>query len=309
MRMRKVIFLIAIFGWINSFAQDPIFYSPENMRLYNNPAMTGLNKSFSVDVGYHHHIPRLSNDFITSVTVMNQYLDNGNGVSLMLFTDNAARTITKKEIALGYGKTLKVAEEHYLAGGIQLAYFQRKLDLSQLTTGGMIDPRGGFAYPAQAEIRTNVSNLDVNAGLFYYNPFLYAGLAIKHITEPNQSFLLDLSEPEVLPRLFFGEIGFKVNLGDHLELIPNLEYRKQLSFEAFLAGVKVNFRKFYLDGGIQDAQTFYTAIGFDGDRFRCGYDLVTYRSVNTNETFFAHEVFLGMDLVLLKKENAHFFDF
>lgn len=308
--MRYILaFSIILIGALGH-GQDPFFYSSENLRLYNNPAMTGLNKSFTADIGYRHQWPSVSNDYITSITTFNQHLNKGNGVSLQLFTDNASSTIFKKEIVVGYAKSLKLSDGHYLSGGVQLAYFQKKLDPSKLTFGSAIDPRGGFVYSPIGQYKTNVSNIDFNAGLMYYGPVFYTGFSIRHIAEPNQSFLINLSgESDRLPRLFFGEIGAKISLGSDWRIVPNAEYRVQGTFQMLLGGVKVKWRKFYLDGGLQDFNTFYTALGFTSDYFHCSYDLVSYTGFSADQVFFAHEFSIGVDLVLFKKENENFFDF
>ncbi len=294
-----------------SRAQDPIFYSPGNLRLYNNPAMSGLNHGFSVDFGYRHQWANLPGDYVTSVTAFNQYLGKGNGVSLQLFTDNAANTTFKRQITLGYAKTIRLSGDHFLSVGTGLSYFQKRLDPSKLTFGGMIDPRRGYVYPTSGlgQYRTTVANVDLNAGVMYHSSFLYAGFAIKHITEPSQSFFINTTTSDVLPRMYFGEVGGKIEVGEDWEFIPHVEFRSQGSFQNFIGGVKVGWKKFYLDGGLQNAETFYSALGFDSEHFHCAYNLVTYRGFSTNETFFAHELYLGVDFVIFHKENEFFFDF
>ncbi|CAG5086310.1 PorP/SprF family type IX secretion system membrane protein [Parvicella tangerina] len=309
--MKTLLFTLT-FLWTLSFtAQDPFFYSTRTLRVYNNPAFSGLNKSFSADVGYRHQWPRVSGDYITSVTAFNQYLGKGNGVSLQLFTDNAAQTIYKRQITVGYAKRVRLADDHFLSAGVDLSYFQKRLDPSRLTFGGMIDPRQGYVYPASGlgQYKTTVANMDMSAGVMYYSSFLYAGFSIKHITEPDQSFLLNLTSPDVLPRMYFGQLGAKFRLGEDWSLVPHLEFRSQGSFQTLLSGLKVNWKKFYFNGGIQNFNTFYTALGFEAEHVRFAYDLVTYTGFGNDEVFFAHEFFVGLDLTLFKKENENFFDF
>lgn len=294
--------LVSLLGW----SQDPIFYSTDHMRLYNNPAFSGLNKSFSFDIGYRHQWPNITGDYVTSVTSVNQYLGKGNGVSLQFFTDNAGDVIYKREILFGYAKSFKIHEGHFLSIGVQSSYYQKHFDFDHLTFGDMIDPRRGFVYPTNEIPYVDMANFDFHAGLIYQNEFFYTGFSTKHLLRPIESFYDGNNR---VPILYFGEMGGKIDLGEDWNIIPHIQYRIQDGFYAFLGGAKVKWRKLYLDGGIQDSKTFYTAFGFQSEHFQCSYDLVTYRWFTNNETYFAHEFILGVDLTLFKKENENFFDF
>lgn len=307
--MRYTLILLVSFVCVLGYSQDPFFYSTSNTSLYNNPAFCGLNKSFSADFAYRNQWPNSSTNYQSSVSSANQYLGKGNGVSIQFFTDNAASTTFKRELDLGYSKAFKLAEGHFLVGGLQVAYFQKNLDINKLTFGDMIDPRRGYVYPNQpVQFIDNVQGIDFNGGLMYYNDYVYASFSVKHITEPNESFYQSFA-PSPLPRLFFGEIGAKFRIGEDWKIIPHAQFRKQGQFDNFLGGVKVSWKNLYLDGGYQVSDAFYTAFGYHGDHFHCSYNLVSYASLSTSSTYFAHEVCLGIDLKLFKKENENFFDF
>jgi type IX secretion system PorP/SprF family membrane protein len=288
-----------------SFAQDPVFYSSNLTHLYNNPAMSGLNKSFSLDIAYRNQWPNLSGNYVSSVTAVNQYLGKGNGISIQVFTDNSAGTLFKREVDLGYSKTITIGEGHHLTAGVQMAFFQKRIDIDKLTFGDMIDPRTGFVYPGQQFERTVINAVDAHAGLLYYSKFMYASFSTKHLLQPNESFMAGESK---LPMLIFGELGGKIEVKD-VRFVPYVRHRMQQSFNMTQGGLKVQYKGWFVEGGIQNESTFYAGLGYLGDHVKAGYNLVSYRSFFSSSHSVAHEVFLGMNLNLFKKENANFFDF
>jgi len=303
--MKKLLFILMVLSSTLTLSQDPFFYNSNTLQLYNNPAFTGLIKSFSMDFGYRNQWPELSGNYVTSITSVNQFLGKGHGVSMQVMTDNAANTIQKVEIDLSYAKSFKLVDGHYLSGGIQFAYFQKNLDVSKLTFGDMIDPRTGFIYPAQTlNVRTPISNVDLSAGLVYYNEFGYVSFSTKHLMEPNESFFV--GEESNLPRLYFAELGGKIQLND-FRFVPYVRYRYQNSFSSSQVGMKAMFKSWFVEGGWQPNSGFYSGAGYLGEHIKVGYNLVGYSSFG--DYYFAHEVFLGCNLKLFKKENEHFFDF
>lgn len=290
-----------------SMAQDPVFYSSNNVQLYNNPAMSGLCKSFAFDMAYRHQWPELSGDYISSVSIANQYLGKGHGVSLSFFTDNAGGITRKKEIMAGYAKLFKLSENHFLSIGLQASFFQKTIDWDRMTFGDMIDPRVGVVNTSTGGLRPSTSDIDLNAGLLYYNNFLYASFSVKHLLTPNESFFV--GQESDLPMLYFGEVGGKIKIKENVKLVPYFRYRNQGSFGQMQLAVKAYYKDFYLEGGMQDGDVGYGGMGYNGKLIRAGYNLVAYQSFFQESFSFAHEIFLGVNLNLFKKENENFFDF
>lgn len=302
--MRTFLGVTCLLIGMSFYAQDPFFYNSNTLQLYNNPAFSGLNKSFSLDVGYRNQWPELSGNYVSSLTSINQYLGKGNGVSIQLFTDNAAQIIHKTEIELGYAKNLQLADGHYLSVGIQLAYFQKTIDLNGLTFGDMIDPRRGFVYSTQDVQRTEIGQFDFHTGLLYRNNVFYVSMSAKHLLRPHDSFFPTHSVE--LPILLFGEVGGKYQLND-FRFVPLIRFRTQDSYTSVQTGLKTMFKKWFIEGGLHFNSGFYAGLGYLGDHTKIGYNLVGYSYFG--DVHFAHEVFLGCNLNLFKKENENFFDF
>ncbi|MCB9188918.1 MAG: PorP/SprF family type IX secretion system membrane protein [Flavobacteriales bacterium] len=209
--MKKLLILLSVFFCSNVFGQDPIFYSSNTIQLYNNPAFAGLNKSFSMDFGCRNQWPELSGNYVSSVTSVNQFLGKGNGISIQVFTDNAAQVIYKTEIDLGYAKTIKLMDKHFLSIGVQFAYYQKHFNFNNLTFGDMIDPRRGFVYSTGEIPYMDIGNFDAHIGLVYYNEVFYVSLSSKHLLRPIESFYDGNNR---LPILYFTEVGGKYQLND-----------------------------------------------------------------------------------------------
>jgi type IX secretion system PorP/SprF family membrane protein len=120
-----LIFLSLLFSSSIFLSQDPIFYNVQQNRLFVNPAYTGTVESFSVAMNYRNQWPQSSANYQTFTTEVNQYLGKGNGVSVLFSNDNAANTVIKREIVLGYSKRLSIKERHHLSLGFQAGYFSK----------------------------------------------------------------------------------------------------------------------------------------------------------------------------------------
>ncbi|MCB9188919.1 MAG: hypothetical protein H6600_08145 [Flavobacteriales bacterium] len=72
------------------------------------------------------------------------------------------------------------------------------------------------------------------------------------------------------------------------------------------------FKKWFVEGGYHFNSGFCGGLGYLGEHIKAGYNLVGYNLVGYNlsgDHHFAHELFLGCNLNLFKKQNEHFFDF
>lgn len=306
--MKLYFSILFLFIALMGHSQDPFFYNSNTLQIYNNPAFSGLNKSFSLDFGYRNQWPELSGNYVSSVTSFNQFLGKGNGVSIQVFTDNAAKVIHKTEIDLGYAKTFKLVNKHFLSLGVQFAYYQKHFNFNNLTFGDMIDPRRGFVYSTGEIPNMDIGNFDAHIGLVYYNEVFYVSLSSKHLLRPIESFYDGNNR---LPILYFTEVGGKYQLND-FRFVPLIRLRVQDSFTSVQAGLKTMFKKWFVEGGYHFNSGFYGGLGYLGEHIKAGYNLVGYNLVGYNlsgDHHFAHELFLGCNLNLFKKQNEHFFDF
>ncbi len=302
--------LLIIFSLLFStsiiFSQDPIFFNNQQNRLFVNPAYTGSVESFSVAMNYRNQWPQF-HSYQTFTTEINQYLGKGNGVSVLFSNDNAANTLFKRELVLGYAKTISFNENHHLSLGVQTGFFTKKINWDNLTFGDQIDPRRGFVYQSNDIIyKKYVTNVDINCGLLYYTKFFFLGTSVKHLTQPNESFLGGVSR---LPMLYSGQIGGKVLLND-LTLLPSISAYKQGSFKpSIVYNLSSRYKKVQLDVGYWNYNGLTFGFGLNYDTFSLGYTFGMSNSSLLSSSISTHEVRAVFKAKTFKKVNEHFFDF
>jgi len=287
-------------------AQDPIFYNIQQNRLFVNPAYTGTVESFSVAMNYRNQWPQLSGNYKTFTTEINQYLGKGNGVSVLFSNDNAANTIFKRELVLGYGKRFSINEKHHLSLGGQIGFFAKSIDWNKLTFGNQIDPRRGFVYQSN-DISNggSVFKFDFNVGLLYFTKFFFLGTSVKHLMQPNESLIGGVSR---LPMLYSVQIGGKIRLKD-LELLPNISayYQGIMMPASIVCNLSSRYKKVQLDLGYWNYNGITLGLGLNFDNYSFGYiyGMSQYYFLNAS----SHELRAVFKTKTFKKENEHFFDF
>jgi type IX secretion system PorP/SprF family membrane protein len=302
-----LIFLSLLFSSSIFLSQDPIFYNVQQNRLFVNPAYTGTVESFSVAMNYRNQWPQSSANYQTFTTEVNQYLGKGNGVSVLFSNDNAANTVIKRELVLGYAKTVSIKEKHHLSLGVQAGYFTKHLNWQNLTFGNQIDPRTGFVYTNNDIPRTgNPFGLDFNAGLLYYTKFFFLGTSVKHLTQPNESVLGGVSR---LPMLYSAQVGGKIILND-FTLLPSISAYKQGTFgPSIVYNLSSRYKKVQLDLGYWNYNGLTFGVGVNYDTFSLGYTFGMSNSSLLGPTISTHEVRGVFKAKTFKKVNEHFFDF
>lgn len=277
-------------------AQDPQFTQFYANPLYLNPALAGSETCPRANLNYRDQWPGLSGNFVTTTASYDQYVPGVyGGVGIQILRDEAGEnTLSTTRAALQYAYTFNLSRNFALKFGAEVAYFQRSLDFSKLTFGDQIDPRKGFIYGTNDTPRGGgVGNLDFSAGMFGYSKNVFFGFAAHHLTEPNESLILDESP---LPFKFTAHAGAKIPLGQNQYkgaetfISPNVLYQQQAEFKQLLFGLSL--QKGPIFGGVwyrnQDAFILQIGIEYNDLKFGYSYDITT--STLTTQTAGSHEI-------------------
>ncbi len=191
----------------SSRAQDPHFTQFFASPLTLNPAFTG---SFSGDIrvaaNYRNQwaqiaIPYVTGTFSADMNILKNRLPYKDrlGVGILALYDREAGgglKTTYGGISTAYHLGLDEEGLHSIAVGIQLAYVQKRLDLSKLTFENQLTNLGFDPIAANGEdfVRTSTAYPDLNVGVLYNASIgtfgnLYVGGSYYHANEPDQSFL------------------------------------------------------------------------------------------------------------------------
>ena len=292
-----------------SWAQDPQFTQFYANPLYLNPAFAGSARCPRFSLNWRDQWPAISGEFVTYSASYDQHVEGVGGLGLLVLNDKAGEgTLSITNVSGIYSYQLNVSREFSIRFGLQGTYFQQKIDWDKLTFGDQIDARYGFVYSTN-EVRpgqTSLSFFDVSAGMLFYSSKVYGGIAVNHLTEPEQSFLRPVNGSR-LPMKITGHLGALLPLGGGRDaetyISPNILYQRQADFQQLNIGVYV--AKAPLVGGlwyrVNDA--FIALIGIQQGIFKFGYSYDLTVSKLASASGGSHEISLGVQLPCKPKKK------
>ncbi len=282
---------------INLFGQDPEFTQFYANPLYLNPAFAGSANCPRISLNYRNQWPGISGSFITSSASYDQHIDNlSGGIGLIVLNDRAGEgTLNTTTVSGMYSYQLPVTRRFSIKAGLQATWAQKSVDWSKLTFGDMIDARRGFVYNTN-EVKRDApaSYVDFSAGILGYSDKYFVGIAVHHLTEPNESVIKGESP---LPRKYTFHAGAVIPFegkGDVATISPNILVRIQQDFR------QINFGMYYSKGPIigglwyRNSDAFITLIGIQAGILKFGYSYDITISDLTNKTAGSHELSLGL---------------
>ncbi|WP_204336772.1 PorP/SprF family type IX secretion system membrane protein [Cryomorpha ignava] len=306
--LRKTIVLTIILSTICCFsfvqnvsAQDPSFTQYYANPLYLNPALAGTNKCPRMVLNFRNQWPALDGNFVTTAASYDQYVDAINGgLGFYVMNDNAGRgTLNSFNINGIYSYQLTLSKSFSMVVGFQGTYFQRSLDWSKLTFGDQIDPRRGFIYETQDTPRGGtVDNVDFSTGAVVFSENFYAGIAVHHLFEPNESLIVAESP---LERKYTFHAGATIPVNKDVRgetettISPNFLYQRQFDFVQYNIGVYV--KRGPLIGGVwyRFEDSIIALMGVETDRFKVGYSYDLTTSPLSTKTAGSHEISFALN--------------
>ncbi len=298
LRKLFIVFMMAYCGVVSG--QDPEFTQFYANPLYLNPAFAGTARCPRVNLNYRNQWPALTGTFVTYSASYDQHVEAlGGGVGLLVMNDKAGEnTLNTTNVSGIYSYQLNVTREFSIKFGLQGTYTQKKLDWDKLTFGDMIDPRYGFIYETQ-ELRPNTNKgfWDFSAGILGYSNRVYGGVAVNHLTEPEE-YYIKAAPGSKLPMKITGHIGAILPIGNSRDgatyISPNFLYQKQRDFEQYNIGVY--FAKAPLVGGIwyRGGDSFIVLVGLQQGIFKFGYSYDVTVSKLANASAGSHELSVGL---------------
>lgn len=285
------IFLLT-FAFMRLQAQDPVFSQFFASPVFLNPAFTGVSVTPKVSMIYRNQWHGLNDAYQTFGTSFDRSLEEYNsGFGFIAMMDREGEGIyqTARFSAL-YGYKLTFANDWNIKFGVEAGFFQKSIDWDRLVftdqlnpVGGLIDPSGnpGLTEEVQpGDLRH--SALDISSGLLVYNNSFYAGLSVRHLNSPNQSFLAINDNLNIgLPYLVSFQAGTEISLGARNNqkspafISPNLLIIKQGSFGQINAGGYFGLGQFFTGAwyrlGFENPDAAIFLAGFREGVFRMAY--------------------------------------
>ncbi|MDG1849263.1 MAG: type IX secretion system membrane protein PorP/SprF [Flavobacteriales bacterium] len=305
--------LVAIFAFAfsqNAHAQDPAFSQFYGNPLYLNPAMTGSANCPRISLHHRNQWPNIKSSFVTNSISYDRHLNElKGGVGLQIVNDIEGEGALKNtQVSLLYSYQLQISRKFNIVTGIQASYQQRALDKSKLQFGDQIDPSYGFVLPTKenvSEFADNVGYADIALGVMAYSKKYFAGIAIHHLTEPEDAFIATSN----LPRRFTLHAGTNFSVGksrnlglttDEPYVTPNILYMSQNGARQLNIGMSLTNQSLsgglYFRNNFSNSDALLLVLGYTAGGIRVGYSYDYTISELMGSSGGAHEVSLTIQL-------------
>lgn len=236
-------------------AQDPQFSQFYAAPLYMNPAFAGSTQQGRVGLNYRNQWPSIDANFSTVSAYADFFIEDKNSGIGGILTRDYVGIVGLQSISLGlqYAYQLQLTEDISFRPGVQVAVVNRSINFGDLRFGDQFDPATGAIVNSTAEaLNTGQSKFfpDISFGGLLFSNSAWLGVALHHITEPNQSIL---GEKDNLDSKFSIHGGYKFYfkpgvLGTGLyarprerSIAPVFQYRSQGPFSQADIGLYYTF--------------------------------------------------------------------
>ena len=157
--------------------------------------------------------------------------------------------------------------------GFQLGYISTRLDYSRLSWGDMIDERIGFVYQTNEGFSSPLTNsyVDLSCGVTIFNNNFWAGAAVQHLTQPNESFVAYSELPIKLVLHGGYNIPLTKDSSKNLTITPTILYQQQSFFQTLLPGVNLMYKKIFFGLSYLSNDALITALGYQNKQLRLAY--------------------------------------
>ena len=324
----KFIYIALFLSFITTeiYGQDPVYSQYYTSPILVNPAFAGNTRGALVAINYRNQWPSIDNAYETYSLTYDQRWNKSSGVGLYLNTDAAGNGALKTTKLGGiYSYRIRVQDELYVKGAIDVAFGQSRLDQSKLVFLDNLDPQfglmtpGGISFPTQEVLAPSPtrSYLDISTGVLLYNPNYYLGISFKHLNSPNIDFINDQTgDLGTLPLRWTVNAGAQFSLDGRNNdeygtfISPNILFVKQQDFWQINVGAYLNVLQvfggaWYRHSGI-NGDAVIASLGVKTGMFKISYSFDYTVSGLTVGSGGSHEIGIGINFdKLLPKESKY----
>jgi type IX secretion system PorP/SprF family membrane protein len=306
--MRFKLLLISLVLFTSSLvnAQDASFSQYYGNPMYLNPALAGIKICPRLTLNYRNQWPSIPATFVNYAISYDRYVDAvSGGIGIMVMTEDMANIIDNTQISALYSFRLNISKNLTMNAGFQGTYMQTKFNWGpDLVFEDQLRNALGDYLPPTIESppdKLSIGMVDFSAGmLFGYNERLYGGLAVHHLTQPDNSFYsngdsnLDMKITLHAGALVDMRDGLRKGDSEDLSLSPNVMYQQQGKFHQLNLGMYLNIYPFvtgvWLRHNFENPDAVIALLGFQQPKFKIGYSYDYTISRLTNASGGAHEV-------------------
>ena len=306
--MKRVLPIILFLSFVlTSYCQDANFSQYHNSRLNTNPAFTGTDTTLVIAINGRLQWPNLGSPYQAINFSADKYIRairGGLGINY-LYDYQMQGAYIKQRVELNYAAHFELFKHKLsLVPAFQICYFRNMIDFSKLTYGDMIDERRGFVYTTnEVTGSSRRSGIDFSAGLLLYTDRYFGGVAIHHLTQPDEGVIGSSKLPLKITIHTGANLVLKNDSSKKLILSPTLLYMQQQDFHMLLPGITAKYKFISLGISYRNEDAFITTLAFQNRFLRVGYSYdYTISKLENKNTGGSHEIGLTW-FVDFKKRN------
>lgn len=317
-RLGLLLAVIFTFATFTTQAQDPAFSQFYANPLYLNPAYTGTKPMPKFHINFRDQWPAISHAYVSLSASYDQYVPAINsGFGVLVVGDQAGNGLYQTNIASGlYSYQINLTDAFAIKIGVQGSFAQKRLGMDKIFFYDQIDPVTGFYDSGNnlnptgetSQFESSITYADFSGGMLAFSKRLFGGVAVKHVTEPNETFTGSVSKIPMRFTVHGGAVlGAEPNSNEGVAVSPNIMFTQQGPFRQLNAGSYLKIQNFF--GGmwyrynIDYSDAVILLLGGQKGIFKAAYSYdFTIRDLQSNSGG-AHEISVTIDLSNKEKVN------
>jgi type IX secretion system PorP/SprF family membrane protein len=318
----KIFYFVVLFvNSLNLYSQDVEFSQFYSNKVYLNPAFAGSDFDPRLSLNYRNQWPEINSAYVTYSVAYDQFvsaLEGGVGIHIMQ-DEQGDGAVSTSMINGMYSYSLQITRELFMKFGFQASFIERKINnknfvypdqTDEFYINGTINPISGNNQLDHLS-RTY---FDFSSGFIAAYKNWFIGLAIHHLSEPDQSYLKETNYSK-LPRKFTFHCGANVPVfrrGLHrssYSLAPNFLFQqqgsnKQLNYGLYLSKGSIVLGMWYRDNLELEYDAIIIQVGLMKNWWQLSYsyDKTVSKLIQTNTG--AHELSLLMRFKYTKRNRS-----
>lgn len=284
-------------------AQDVDFSQFFNNPTYYNPAYVGLTQGMKVRMTYRRQWTGLSGDYHAydfSADIADRDIPGAGGIGIIATSDLQGLGMLKTSmVGIIPAVRIPITDFSVFQLGALISIISRQIDWNNLVFSDQLDPRLGNIGPSSFAVpgSSPITFPDFTIGGIYQfkiNDWVGTfGLAVHHITQPNQSFLQNVAP---LPREYVAHADILINLEPNggyyrrardIKINPGIFYKQQASMKLLTFGVNAYVSHVYF--GVWYKDEIFSQRGFGNFVWMAGIN-VPFSSSNRMKIMYSYDM-------------------
>ncbi len=299
-------FILLLNGVLSVKGQDPEFSQFYANPLYLNPAFTGTSAFPRVVMNYRNQWPKQGNTYVTYNITYDKFVNSlRGGLGMRVMYDRELNGVVNSiNASFIYAEHVNINDRLFFTMALEAGIIYKQFNTSGLIFPGMIDQGSGIitgTYPLPFENSQKIIP-DFSFGTAGEMDDVYFGLAVHHLTQPDQSIIKGDQQGRLPLKitLHAGAKGHRFHralFSREFTLSPNIVYQQQGSFKQINTGIYMKenlltFGLWYRNNLSVRPDALIAMVGIQKEKFQFGYSFDFSLSNIAAYSYGSHEISL-----------------